>query len=69
MHDVFRVISDIHDAGKTILLIEQNAMAALSVADYGYVMETGRVTMEGPGLSLRDDPAVRRRYLGVQIEE
>ena len=66
--EVYRVIADVHDAGKTVLLIEQNAMAALDVADYGYVMETGLVTLEGPGKTLQDDPAVRRKYLGVDIE-
>jgi branched-chain amino acid transport system ATP-binding protein len=69
VRDVFRVISEIHRQGRTILLIEQNAMAALSVADYGYVLETGRVTLEGEGKNLLENPSVRHHYLGMDGEE
>jgi len=55
---------DINRAGTTILLIEQNAMAALSVSDYGYVLETGEIRMEGPGRELMDDERVIDAYLG-----
>ena len=48
----------------TLLLIEQNAQAALSVADYGYVMESGAIALEGKGADLLHDEAVRRAYLG-----
>ncbi len=62
--EVFDIIQDINNAGTTILLIEQNAMAALSVADYGYVLETGGIRMEGPGRELLDDERVINAYLG-----
>ena len=51
--------------GITILLVEQNARAALSVADHAYVLETGRVTMQGPGPELLANDEVRRAYLGM----
>ncbi|MBC8177298.1 MAG: ABC transporter ATP-binding protein [Desulfobacteraceae bacterium] len=62
--EVFDIIQDINSAGTTILLIEQNAMAALSVSDYGYVLETGEIRMEGPGKELLDDERVINAYLG-----
>ena len=62
--EVFDIIQDINRAGTTILLIEQNAMAALSVSDYGYVLETGEIRMEGPGRELLDDERVIDAYLG-----
>ena len=62
--EVFDIIQDINSAGATILLIEQNAMAALSVSDYGYVLETGEIRMEGPGRELLDDERVIDAYLG-----
>ena len=62
--EVFDIIQDIKKAGATILLIEQNAMAALSVSDYGYVLETGEIQMEGPGKELLDDERVIDAYLG-----
>jgi branched-chain amino acid transport system ATP-binding protein len=49
VREVFRIIRDIHSDGMTILLIEQNATAALRIADYGYVLETGKITLQGPG--------------------
>ena len=51
--------------GITVLLVEQNASAALAIADRGYVMETGRVVLEGAGQTLLDDPKVRAAYLGI----
>ena len=48
-----------------MLLVEQNASAALAIADYGYVLETGRVVLEGSGAHLRDDAQVREAYLGL----
>ena len=62
--EVFDIIQDINRAGTTILLIEQNAMAALSVSDYGYVLETGEIRMEGPGRELLDDERFINAYLG-----
>lgn len=62
--EVFDIIQDINKADATILLIEQNAMAALSVSDYGYVLETGEIRMEGPGRELLDDERVIDAYLG-----
>ena len=55
---------ELHRAGTTILLVEQNAQMALSVADRGYVLETGRVTLTGPGRELLADEAVKKAYLG-----
>jgi len=62
--EVFRIIQDIHSQGMTILLIEQNATAALHIADYGYVLETGQIVLEGPGRELAVNEEVRRAYLG-----
>lgn len=64
VQEVFRIIQSIHEQGMTILLIEQNAMAALEIADYGYVMETGRIVLEGPGSELARKEEVRKAYLG-----
>jgi branched-chain amino acid transport system ATP-binding protein len=61
---IFEVIETIHGQGTTILLVEQNASRALALANRGYVMESGEVTMEGPGQQLLDDPQVRAAYLG-----
>jgi len=62
--EVFRIIKEIHKQGMTILLIEQNATAALKIADYGYVLETGSIVMEGPGQELANNQDVRQAYLG-----
>ena len=61
---IFEVVADIHKQGVTMLLVEQNASRALAVADRGYVMESGLVTMTGPGRQLLADPKVRAAYLG-----
>jgi branched-chain amino acid transport system ATP-binding protein len=61
---IFETIAELKAAGTTILLVEQNASAALSLADYGYVLETGRVVLEGPGRELLVDEKVRKAYLG-----
>lgn len=63
--EIFRVIRMLRDAGITILLVEQNAKAALSLADHAYVMETGAIVLEGPGQELLHDDNVRRAYLGM----
>jgi branched-chain amino acid transport system ATP-binding protein len=61
---IFEVVADIHKQGVTMLLVEQNASRALAIADRGYVMESGEVTMTGNGRELLDDPKVRAAYLG-----
>ncbi|MDC8774373.1 ABC transporter ATP-binding protein [Roseateles albus] len=61
---IFEVVNDIHKQGVTILLVEQNASRALQIANRGYVMESGLVTMTGEGKTLLDDPKVRAAYLG-----
>ena len=62
--DIFSIIRTIRDSGVTVLLIEQNANAALKIADRGYVLETGSITLEGSGRELLSNPAVRAAYLG-----
>ena len=54
--DIFRIIREIKDEGTTVLLVEQNAKQALKVADYGYVMETGKIIIEGNAKDLLNDP-------------
>jgi branched-chain amino acid transport system ATP-binding protein len=61
---IFEVVGDIHSRGTTILLVEQNASRALQLADRGYVMESGEITMSGQAKALLDDPKVRAAYLG-----
>ncbi|MFG6457725.1 ABC transporter ATP-binding protein [Roseateles sp. BYS96W] len=61
---IFEVVNDIHQQGVTVLLVEQNASRALQLANRGYVMESGEVTMEGDGDVLLNDPKVRAAYLG-----
>jgi len=61
---IFEVVGDIHSRGTTILLVEQNASRALQLANRGYVMESGDITMSGEAKSLLDDPKVRAAYLG-----
>ncbi len=65
VRDIFRVIKELKDAGTPILLVEQNARAALAIADRGYVLETGKMTLEGPAQRLQDDERVRSAYLGL----
>jgi branched-chain amino acid transport system ATP-binding protein len=64
VQDVFNIIKEIHKDGMTILLIEQNAVAALQIADYCYVLETGSIVLEGPGKELLDNEDVKKAYLG-----
>ena len=61
---IFEVVADIHSRGTTVLLVEQNASRALGLADRGYVMESGEITMTGEAKSLLADPKVRAAYLG-----
>ena len=64
IRDIFRIIERLHEEGITILLVEQNANAALRIADSAYVLETGRITMQGTGKELLDNPQVKEAYLG-----
>jgi branched-chain amino acid transport system ATP-binding protein len=64
VEQVFETIKGINAQGVTILLVEQNAPMALSIADHGYVLESGRVVLDGPGRDLLDDERVKRAYLG-----
>jgi branched-chain amino acid transport system ATP-binding protein len=61
---IFDIVRAVNGEGVTVLLIEQNAKAALEISDYGYVLETGRITFHGPGKQLLDDDRVRKAYLG-----
>ena len=61
---IFNIIREINDKGTTILLVEQNAKRALSIADRAYVLETGRITLEGTGEELASDERVQKAYLG-----
>jgi len=63
--EIFRIIRSLREAGVSILLIEQNARAALQVADYGYVLETGEIALEGPAAELAENPRVVETYLGL----
>ncbi len=67
--EVFAIIRNIHAEGTTVLLIEQNAMAALQAASYGYVLQTGQIILEGKGLDLLHDPSVKAAYLGASASQ
>jgi branched-chain amino acid transport system ATP-binding protein len=64
VREIFSVIRNLHEEGKTILLVEQNARIALRIASYGYVLETGQVVLQGAGMDLLADEGVKRAYLG-----
>ncbi len=64
VRDIFDIIKKVNDSGISILLIEQNANMALKIADIGYVMETGRITMKGSGAELLANPDIKKAYLG-----
>ena len=64
VREIFRIIAGLRSRGAAILLVEQNARAALQISDYGYVLETGRVVLEGPSAALADDARVVATYLG-----
>jgi branched-chain amino acid transport system ATP-binding protein len=63
---IFKMIQDLNRKNLTILLVEQNAQKALSIADYAYVLETGRMVSEGEGRKIADDPIVKKAYLGIE---
>ena len=64
VEQIFEIIKSLHDAGTTILLVEQNAQMALSVADRAYVLETGTITLSGTGEELIRSDEIRKAYLG-----
>jgi len=64
MQELFRVLKELNDAGTTILVVEQNAHLALRYAHRAYVMETGRIVMEGPARELAENPEIKKAYLG-----
>ena len=66
VQDIFSIIKEINRQGVTILLIEQNANMALRIADRGYVLETGRISMTGTGMELLNDESVKAAYLGTK---
>jgi branched-chain amino acid transport system ATP-binding protein len=65
VEEIFRIIKEINLEGTSILLVEQNAQMALSVANRAYVLETGRITLSGPAKEIADNPQVKEAYLGV----
>jgi branched-chain amino acid transport system ATP-binding protein len=66
VREIFRIVADLRETGVTILLVEQNARAALQVADFGYVLETGELALSGPSADLAADPRVAATYLGAK---
>ena len=64
VEEIFNILADLKREGTTILLVEQNASAALEISDYAYVLETGRITLRGPADQIANDPAVIAAYLG-----
>lgn len=64
VREIFDIIKELNEAGITILLVEQNAKMALSIADYAYVLETGKIVLEGKGQELADSDEIQKAYLG-----
>ena len=65
VEEIFRIVRSLKEQGITILLVEQNAQAALAIADYGYVLETGMIKISGPGAELLNNEEVKSAYLGM----
>jgi branched-chain amino acid transport system ATP-binding protein len=65
VREIFHIVAALKKSGVAVLLVEQNARAALQIADYGYVLETGEIALEGPSDDLEDDPRVVESYLGL----
>ena len=63
--DIFRIVQDVREAGTTVLIVEQNAVQTLAMADQGYVLENGEIVLEGSGEALLKNEAVRNAYLGL----
>ena len=64
VQQIFDIIKELHEAGTTILLVEQNAEMALRIADRAYVLESGRITLSGTGAELAQSDSVKKAYLG-----
>jgi len=64
VEQIFRIIQEINAQGTTVLLVEQNALMALGIASRGYILQTGEIVLAEPAATLRDNPAVRKAYLG-----
>jgi branched-chain amino acid transport system ATP-binding protein len=69
VQQIFRIIREINESGVTVLLVEQNAAQALTLADRGYVLQTGELVLEGTGAELLADPRIRAAYLGEELEQ
>ena len=65
VEEIFRIILQIRSEGSTVLLVEQNAHAALEISDYSYVIENGKIALEGTGAEVAHNPAVMAAYLGI----
>ena len=66
VEEIFEIVRDINEReGMSILIVEQNARAALGLADYGYVMENGRIVLDGPAAQLRENEDIKEFYLGL----
>ena len=68
VNEIFEVIKEISAEGTTVLLVEQNVRQALKIADYAYVLETGKIVLSGPAEEIRHDPRVMEAYLGGRVE-
>jgi branched-chain amino acid transport system ATP-binding protein len=68
VEEVYGLLSDLKASGLTLLIVEQNTRVALELADYGYVMESGRIVLEGPSSQLKSNEDVREFYLGLTVE-
>ena len=68
VEEVYGLLSDLKASGLTLLIVEQNTRVALELADYGYVMESGRIVLEGPSSQLKCNEDVREFYLGLTVE-
>jgi len=69
VREIFRIITNINQEGTTILLVEQNAKMALAIADYGYVLETGRIVLSDIPKALMENEDVKEFYLGIRSEQ
>jgi branched-chain amino acid transport system ATP-binding protein len=69
VQQIFQIIREINESGVTVLLVEQNAAQALTLADRGYVLQTGELVLEGTGAELLADPRIRAAYLGEELEQ
>jgi branched-chain amino acid transport system ATP-binding protein len=64
VQEIFKIVKDVNASGVTVLLVEQNANMALSIADRAYVLETGHIVKEGSAQELKNDSAIQKAYLG-----